>query len=1093
MTQHSSVLPSPSDKSNMNGRGTRSKHFLSRFLANSTPVYVYDDLNSTSLESTCNNQNEHNKVKKNKGIGRRMLERFTTKSDNRGSANWNNESPPPAQRHSSTPTVTTNVSTPVPGRNLDYPTPTTNKNRLTGTKDKATSLEKAKRRRSATLPSVMYTTPPNFFLTPATTTTAKSDTTMNSHLEQPTALNNTTSSHHNETEIQQPQPDLEDIANNVIKIKIDNSSDNDGDDSSDESYVDASEELDLEPVVGNKSRASLTKRLSAGHFGSAGGLVVNMRHSLRNQPSRQSMVQQLRNSPPPDDLAKVMLDWKRKSVGDGTIDKRFSSDIAKSDQPPTAQADDDPELSKEDKEALRAHTESILMGNDRVNTSPPGHLHHERSRSIKALSEMFSKTLDEAWNSDDVSSNLSHQMRDPRLSTAWTRPAELSTRAKETAKRIWNCDESFLPVDRYAEWLGQLVPYNAETLVCYMDLFYFTGMKLDSAFRKLCSKLYFKAEAQQIDRILEVFAHRFWDCNPNSEFKCPDVVYAVVYSLLLLNTDLHVAQGNHHRMSKQDFIKNTMLAIHSQLRLHSEITYSSQFDPDMERYLKEIYMSVKNYQILQPLSDEHWPATHCADTKTGNTLRHVESLKRGVSSMIRKAGRESMMMANNDIPIMPRPSSPLSTPSRSSIYHSSLSNPAPPPRISTTTASTSRRLSRSISLRQASSLTASGKYHSNESMTSIGSSITSSLDGSTTDNTRQSRHDTINSGHRNNSALSPILFTPGTYFQDAPFAKESVVMCKHLLKSSNHKAKSREWKEQLMVVDDQGVMKLYDIPGQRETDRITQGSIELFRHTHGRNNTRKHIQGPLSKFDPSWNDLLVLTIDLKHTLSNVLPPPGYNKMRQHVFAFQQPNGGVYLFQGTSLDDVTSWVLTCNYWAARQSKEPLQGGVGNMDYGWGECLHTVIVDLDAIQNGDVMTGNTVGGGDADSLVIYDWQPPVAPAVASQHTDDPTRQLDALNHHLRWLHSEINAHRDIKTKMLVRFPNKRSFNYKRALSNWTLKSSYLLGDIIKYQHYCDALEQSLQLASSDNLALDHVALIDLHDMDLIKEIEDELDLQ
>lgn len=25
--------------------------------------------------------------------------------------------------------------------------------------------------------------------------------------------------------------------------------------------------------------------------------------------------------------------------------------------------------------------------------------------------------------------------------------------------------------------------YNAETLVCYMDLFYFTDMKLDSAFR----------------------------------------------------------------------------------------------------------------------------------------------------------------------------------------------------------------------------------------------------------------------------------------------------------------------------------------------------------------------------------------------------------------------------------------------------------------------------------------------------------------------------------------------------------------------------------------------------------------------------------
>lgn len=65
-----------------------------------------------------------------------------------------------------------------------------------------------------------------------------------------------------------------------------------------------------------------------------------------------------------------------------------------------------------------------------------------------------------------------------------------------------------------------------------------------------------------------------------------DVVYAVVYSLLLLNTDLHVAQGNHHRMSKQEFIKNTMLAIHAQLRLHPEIVDSVHFIADMEKYLK---------------------------------------------------------------------------------------------------------------------------------------------------------------------------------------------------------------------------------------------------------------------------------------------------------------------------------------------------------------------------------------------------------------------------------------------------------------------------------------------------------------------------
>lgn len=39
-----------------------------------------------------------------------------------------------------------------------------------------------------------------------------------------------------------------------------------------------------------------------------------------------------------------------------------------------------------------------------------------------------------------------------------------------------------------------------------------------SFYRKLCGKLYFKAEAQQIDRILDVFAKRYWKCNPHSIF-----------------------------------------------------------------------------------------------------------------------------------------------------------------------------------------------------------------------------------------------------------------------------------------------------------------------------------------------------------------------------------------------------------------------------------------------------------------------------------------------------------------------------------------------------------------------------------------------
>ena len=40
-----------------------------------------------------------------------------------------------------------------------------------------------------------------------------------------------------------------------------------------------------------------------------------------------------------------------------------------------------------------------------------------------------------------------------------------------------------------------------------------------------------------------------------------DIIHAVVYSLLLLNTDLHCAHENHKKMTRAEFVKNTMETI----------------------------------------------------------------------------------------------------------------------------------------------------------------------------------------------------------------------------------------------------------------------------------------------------------------------------------------------------------------------------------------------------------------------------------------------------------------------------------------------------------------------------------------------------
>jgi len=132
-------------------------------------------------------------------------------------------------------------------------------------------------------------------------------------------------------------------------------------------------------------------------------------------------------------------------------------------------------------------------------------------------------------------------------------------------------------------------------------------------------------------------------------------------------------------------------------------------------------------------------------------------------------------------------------------------------------------------------------------------------------------------------------------------------------------------------------------------------------------------------------------LSLVHSLANSLPPPGYNKARPNVFALQLHDGGVYLFQASSQEQINEWVFTCNYWAARESKEPLSGGVSNMEYGWVFCLEP---------------GNDGEMRDPDSVMIFEWKPPMAPMVASnldeisqlrslrKHTEDLTKEADEL---------------------------------------------------------------------------------------------------
>jgi len=141
--------------------------------------------------------------------------------------------------------------------------------------------------------------------------------------------------------------------------------------------------------------------------------------------------------------------------------------------------------------------------------------------------------------------------------------------------------------------------------------------------------------------------------------------------------------------------------------------------------------------------------------------------------------------------------------------------------------------------------------------------------------------------------------------------------------------------------------------------------------------------------------------------------------------------------------VNEWVSTCNYWAARQSKEPLAGGVSNMEYGWNRVLDPPeqlrsMSDNESsrtVDRSDVMsvrsTRSRYGRKDGamsmrssqspwmDRILINDWKAPLPPTVASTH--DEETQLEALQKHVKSMSEDLKRHNELRTPMmdLVRF--------------------------------------------------------------------------
>ncbi|KAI1318895.1 hypothetical protein EDD11_005529 [Mortierella claussenii] len=630
------------------------------------------------------------------------------------------------------------------------------------------------------------------------------------------------------------------------------------------------------------------------------------------------------------------------------------------------------------------------------------------------------------------------------------------TLAKRNAKLCFREDDTFLRRDEISIYLGQAKPFNRMVLNYYMDHFDFSGKRLDAAFRQLCQKLVLKGETQEVDRVLEAFAQRFVDCNPRSIFGSKDVVHAITYSILLLNTDLHVVQqSNSSKMSRSAFVKNTLQVVQAQTLQQQEERASEDssahgipftrtatgdlsvngyghgpggkkktpsikswksgashqsksskmgLDPkangghgngkwwmsELETLLKEIYTTVKHHQILLPTASSSTGSGTAPTTPTSSSFPHSTSGPSGSSSRSSPGSSGFLPRLSRQVQPSALADAGFSVSGSSGHGHghgtsgSSTNGPLFGGMGRRNSINARTKQLRQEAMQRLNAQAAEGGYPSPPTSLSSHSSFTHhsvAPEGKKTTNeslrpgnggrastltppsSSSSQHTRFISSPLP-SPVSSVFSHPETVIQPQPssttgpisnkhshpgyqarFRMEGILFRKHLLERADKKASHRAWK-QLLVVLDQGGLSLFRADGQLGQAFEEQGIL----------------------FDE---------IRLQHTITNILPPPGYSSSRRHVFAVQLHTGAVYLFQAATAHECEEWARTCNYWAARTSKEPLQGGVVNMDYGWGRSL-------DLLANSDPLDGNNPGGLSAAAQVQAQSTQMTAPSMPHSNT-------------------------------------------------------------------------------------------------------------
>ncbi|XP_030763056.1 brefeldin A-inhibited guanine nucleotide-exchange protein 1 [Sitophilus oryzae] len=224
---------------------------------------------------------------------------------------------------------------------------------------------------------------------------------------------------------------------------------------------------------------------------------------------------------------------------------------------------------EKDTASLKSHSGSI----ESLNSSESGN--KEVLDSPEQLEVL--KQQKEVWETGIDTFN-----RKPKKGIGYLQEHGLLGGTQEEVAKFLHSEER-LDKTNIGDFLGDNDDFCKEVMYTYVDQMEFTNMDFVAALRHFLDGFRLPGEAQKIDRLMEKFASRYCECNPNNGlFSSADTAYVLGFSIIMLTTDLHSPQVK-NKMTKEQYIK-----------LNRGNTDCKEVP---EEYLSQIYDEIAGHEI----------------------------------------------------------------------------------------------------------------------------------------------------------------------------------------------------------------------------------------------------------------------------------------------------------------------------------------------------------------------------------------------------------------------------------------------------------------------------------------------------------------